>query len=48
MEPAGAGSDKFKVEHRDSNSRSLLPREALIDHFGIAIYPEVFGRFRVC
>jgi hypothetical protein len=42
------GSDKFKVEHRDNNSRSLLPREALIDHFGIASYPEVLYRFRVC
>lgn len=46
MEPV-LGQINFKVGRRASNSRSLLPSEALVDHFGIAIYSEVLSRLRV-
>jgi hypothetical protein len=48
MEPGVQGQINSRYSRWGSNPRSLLPREALIDHLGIAIYPEVLCRFRVC
>jgi hypothetical protein len=47
MEPAVQGQINSKHRIWGSNPRSLLPREALIDHLGITVYPEVLCRFRI-